>query len=98
MLMAGVAFGCSDILMVGQEQNLQRMDSFPASFSEAVKKGQIRFRRFKKWKDCVAYIMEQTIYLIGVEIDETSQPLNNDYFEKSFPVDQNNIGILLGNG
>ena len=100
MLMAGVAFGCSEVLMVGQENNSKRKDMFPLAFQEAVNKNQIRIHRFAKWKECVAYMEKQTIFLIGVEIDETSQLLNDDYFERNFPEanNQNNdIGILLGN-
>eukprot|EP00533_Pseudo-nitzschia_delicatissima_P004740 CAMPEP_0116090354 /NCGR_PEP_ID=MMETSP0327-20121206/6929_1 /TAXON_ID=44447 /ORGANISM="Pseudo-nitzschia delicatissima, Strain B596" /LENGTH=74 /DNA_ID=CAMNT_0003581637 /DNA_START=150 /DNA_END=370 /DNA_ORIENTATION=- len=36
MMMAAVAFGCSEVLLVGQEKNSQRKDMFPAPFQEAV--------------------------------------------------------------
>ena len=85
MVMAAVAFGCSEVLVVGQERNSQRKDMFPAPFREAVQKDEIRLHRFAKWRDCVAYMDEQSIFLIGVEIDETSRLLNDDYFERYFP-------------
>lgn len=101
MLMAGVAFGCSEILLVGQEKNSQRKDMFPTPFQEAVQKGQIRLQRFAKWKECVAYMEKESMFLIGVEIDETSKLLNDDYFQTNFPDGDSgkgaNIGILMGN-
>ena len=100
-MMAGVAFGCSEVLLVGQEKNSQRKDMFPASFQEAVQKGCIRLHRFAKWKECVSYMEEEAMFLIGVEIDETSKLLNDDYFQQNFPAGDSskgvNIGILMGN-
>ncbi len=101
MMMAAVAFGCSQVLLVGQEKNSQRKDMFPTPFREAVQSGKIRLKRFAKWKECVQYMQEETIFLIGVEIDETSKLLNDEYFETNFgkacPGNNNNIGILMGN-
>jgi tRNA G18 (ribose-2'-O)-methylase SpoU len=34
---------------------------------------------------------------MGVKIDETSKLLNDEYFEKHFPSDETDIGILMGN-
>jgi len=97
MLLASIAFGCSEVLLVGQENNSQRKDMFPLPFEEAVKKGLIRINRFSKWKHCVSYIKKKKIILIGVEIDETSQLLNDDYFESHYLTNQKDIGIFLGN-
>ena len=100
MMMAAVAFGCSDVLLVGQEKNSQRKDMFPAPFQAAVQKGQIRLHHFAKWKECVAFMEEHSVLLIGVEIDEDSKLLNDDYFQQNFSAatQQNtNIGILMGN-
>jgi len=97
MLLASIAFGCNEVLLVGQERNSQRKDMFPLPFAEAVKKGLIRMNRFTKWKHCVSYIKKKKIILIGVEIDETSQLLNDDYFETHYPTNQKDIGVLLGN-
>jgi tRNA G18 (ribose-2'-O)-methylase SpoU len=98
MLLTSIAFGCCEVLMVGQENNSKRNDMFPLPFQEAVNKGQILLTRFPKWKDCVAYIEKQKIFLIGVEIDETSQLLNDEYFESTYyPKNEKNIGIFMGN-
>lgn len=104
MMMAGVAFGCSEILMVGQEKNSQRKDMFPSPFQAAIQKEQIQLHRFAKWKECVSYMEKQGVFLIGVEIDENSRLLNDDYFEHNFSASthnndniNSNIGILLGN-
>ena len=103
MMMAAVAFGCSQVLLVGQEKNSQRKDMFPAPFQEAVQKGLIRLQRFGKWKECVSYMETQSVFLIGVEIDENSRLLDDGYFAKNFPSATGNdgkaihIGILMGN-
>ena len=100
MMMAAVAFGCSEVLLVGQEKNSQRKDMFPAPFQDAVQTGTIRLKRFPKWKECVVYMEQEAMFLIGVEIDETSKLLNDDYFDQNIQ-DSNhkhaNIGILMGN-
>jgi tRNA G18 (ribose-2'-O)-methylase SpoU len=98
MLLSSIAFGCCEVLMVGQENNSKRKDMFPLPFQEAVNNGQILLTRFPKWRDCVAYIEKQKIFLIGVEIDETSQLLNDEYFESThYPKNEKNIGIFMGN-
>ena len=103
MMMAAVAFGCNEILMVGQEKNSQRNSFLVQPLKEALQRGKIRLQRFGKWKECVSYMEKQGIFLIGVEIDESSRLLNHDYFEKNFPSvgdnhgNNTNIGILLGN-
>ena len=98
MLLTSIAFECCEVLLVGQENNSKRKDMFPLPFQEAVNNGQILLTRFPKWKDCVAYIEKSKIFLIGVEIDETSQLLNDEYFESTYyPKNEKNIGIFMGN-
>jgi len=107
MLLASVAFGCTEVLVVGMEKNLKRRDAFPPPFCKALEQDRIALRRFAKWKECVAYMQERGMVLVGVEIDETSQLLNDDYFARNFPHDNDNdntnnntnynIGILMGN-
>jgi tRNA G18 (ribose-2'-O)-methylase SpoU len=91
MILAAFAFGCHEVLIVGQEKNRERLgleDQIPVdSF----------LKTFPKWKDCRTFMKEKSIFLIGVEIDETSKPLNDEYFETHFPAHQNNVGILMGN-
>jgi tRNA G18 (ribose-2'-O)-methylase SpoU len=43
------------------------------------------------------YIEGKNIYVIGVEIDETSKALNDEYFEHHFPSEQEDIALLMGN-
>jgi tRNA G18 (ribose-2'-O)-methylase SpoU len=99
LMMAAVAFGCREVLLVGQERNITRggEKNLPPPFREAESQGRVSLRHFAKWRDCVAYLEDESIFLIGVEIDETSQPLNDEYFERHFPTHQVDVAILLGN-
>lgn len=97
LMMAAVAFGCCEVLLVGQERNTQGGEKIPSPFRQAETQGQIRLRHFAKWKDCVEYLETESIFLIGVEIDETSKPVNDEYFERHFPHNQKDIAILMGN-
>jgi tRNA G18 (ribose-2'-O)-methylase SpoU len=100
MVNAAIAFGCTEILLVGQVKNAERLlerascghddhDDHEDGMSKLL-------RQFGNWKTCVDYMQSKKIYLIGVEIDETSQPLNDEYFDKQAPR-CDDVGILLGN-
>jgi tRNA G18 (ribose-2'-O)-methylase SpoU len=94
MVHAAIAFGCTEILLVGQAKNSERLlerasDGHDATICK-------RLRQFINWKDCMDYIQSKKIYVIGVEIDKQSQLLDDEYFEKHVPP-SDDIGILLGN-
>ena len=93
LIMTAAAFGCHQVLLVGQDKNSQK-----DSFMKPLETAKIQWRRFAKWKECVDYLQEKSIFLIGVEIDETSQVLDEDYFEKNNKsLRADDIAILMGN-
>jgi tRNA G18 (ribose-2'-O)-methylase SpoU len=47
----------------------------PKSLHACVADGRWPIRRFDDWNDCVAYLTEQDIWLVGVEIDENAQSI-----------------------
>lgn len=99
LLLTATAFGCHEVLMVGQHRNLQRGGMIPSSFEQAKQEGIIRLRHFSKWKECLEYMREQSILLIGVEIDDRSQVLDEEYFVKNKELFQKNksVAIFMGN-
>jgi tRNA G18 (ribose-2'-O)-methylase SpoU len=98
MVNTAVAFGCNEILLVGQAKNSERLIKQTNSSHDHDHDDNISkcLRQFCKWKNCVEYLQLKKIFLIGVEIDETSQPLNDEYFDNHVPR-SDDIGILLGN-
>jgi tRNA G18 (ribose-2'-O)-methylase SpoU len=47
----------------------------PKSLHASVADGRWPIRRFDDWNDCVAYLTDQSIWLVGVEIDEDAQSI-----------------------
>jgi tRNA G18 (ribose-2'-O)-methylase SpoU len=97
MMKAAIAFGCHSVLLVGQEKNSKRDTFFPPQFQEAIRTNQIHLHFFTKWRECLQYMKDQSIFLIGVEIDEKSRLLNDDYFDQYFPKNETHVGLLMGN-
>eukprot|EP00980_Cylindrotheca_fusiformis_P019707 scaffold6881_cov126-Cylindrotheca_fusiformis.AAC.4 len=99
LLLTAAAFGCLEVLMVGQQKNRDRDGLFPPQFDEAKQEGMVGIRHFTKWTECLSYIEENSICMIGVEIDDKSQVLDENYFERNGDMlqNQNNIAILMGN-
>lgn len=60
---AALAFGCQQILIVGQTRNFD---------VERYNDQQHIIARFQKWKDCQGYLYEHGMQLVGVEIHEKS--------------------------
>lgn len=97
MMKAAIAFGCHSVIVVGQHHNSKRPNFFPPQFQKARSSGQIQLHQFSKWKECVDYLKTVSMYLVGVEIDERSRILDDTYFDKYFPMNQSNVGLLMGN-
>lgn len=99
LLLSAAAFGCHEVLLVGQTKNKDRDGLFPPAFEEAVTQQLIRLQHFAKWNECLEYITKHSIYLIGVEIDDQSRVLDEHYFSNQTqelePHDQ--IAIFMGN-
>mmetsp|Transcript_14630 Transcript_14630/g.35291 ORF Transcript_14630/g.35291 Transcript_14630/m.35291 type:complete len:169 (+) Transcript_14630:23-529(+) len=98
LLLTAAAFGCHEVLLVGQTKNKDR-DLFPPQFEEAMKRGLIRLQHFAKWSECLAHIVYNSIYLIGVEIDDKSHVLDENFFRRNEELlgQKQNIAILMGN-
>jgi tRNA G18 (ribose-2'-O)-methylase SpoU len=99
LLLTATAFGCHAVLLVGQDKNTQRDGLFPGQFQQAKQQGLIGLQHFSKWNECVDYIKQHRIFLIGVEIDETSLVLDEDYFHKNSELfkEKQNLAIFMGN-
>lgn len=93
LMMTAVAFGCCQVLLVGQDRNASKGDHFvPKPFQLAIEQGRIRLQHFLKWKDCVDFLQQNSIQVIGVEIDETSVVLDDAYEPP-----KGDCAILMGN-
>ena len=99
LLLAAAAFGCHKVLLVGQTKNKDRDGLIPPQFELAMKQGLIQLQHFSKWNECLTYIKNNSIYLIGVEIDEKSQVLDEHYFRRNEELlgMHENIAIFMGN-
>jgi tRNA G18 (ribose-2'-O)-methylase SpoU len=94
MVQGGLAFGCTEIFLVGQAKNSQRLLQRAGGGGDGIP----TLRKFGNWKACVAHMQTESILLIGVEIDERGQTFNDEYFQIHSPFqDHDNLGILLGN-
>jgi tRNA G18 (ribose-2'-O)-methylase SpoU len=96
LMMTAAAFGCYQVLLVGQDRNAQR-DMINKHLEQALEQNKMKLERFSKWKECVDYLQQKSIFLIGVEIDETSKVLDDDYFQNNPYSSQTDIAILMGN-
>lgn len=97
MTMAAVAFGCHSVLLVGQTNNSKRDNFLPPLFQAALDRKQIQLRVFAKWRECLAFMKQENLFLIGVEINETSHAFNDEYFQHHFPRKELDVGLLMGN-
>jgi tRNA G18 (ribose-2'-O)-methylase SpoU len=93
LMMTATAFGCQEVILVGQRGNTEKKDFLPKDFEVAQQQGMIQLSQFPKWRDCLEYLRQEKIYVIGVEIDERSQVLDDDYVLPN--VDR--MAIFMGN-
>jgi tRNA G18 (ribose-2'-O)-methylase SpoU len=99
LLLTAAAFGCHEVLLVGQRKNSDRDGLIPPQFEQAKQEGLIGLQHFSKWNECLSYIQEKSIYLIGVEIDDKSQVLDEKYFKSNGEMlqEKQNVAIFMGN-
>ena len=78
--------------MVGQKKFDTDPDGkdIPRQLRDAVRDGTFPIRRFVLWNDCVTYLRENSIKLVGVEIHEKAKSI-----EEFFGTE--NIAFLMGN-
>ena len=96
LLLTAQAFGCCSVLVVGQERNLQDGNNLlPFQFKRQMEQQKIELVKFVKFDECIQYLRDRKIFLLGVEIDEQSILLDDDYFHKR-PLDKD-VAIFMGN-
>jgi tRNA G18 (ribose-2'-O)-methylase SpoU len=95
LLLTAAAFGCNGVFVVGQRQFDMSPDGpdIPGQIKTCVKEGRIAIRRFDKWNECILYLKENNIKLMGVEIHEDAQ--NIDDFVAQEPTAD--VAFLMGN-
>jgi tRNA G18 (ribose-2'-O)-methylase SpoU len=93
LMLTATAFGCQEVILVGQGRNTQQEGFLPKDFEVAQEQGMIQLTQLPKWRDCLEYLQQENIYVIGVEIDERSQVLDDDYVLPN--VDR--MAIFMGN-
>jgi tRNA G18 (ribose-2'-O)-methylase SpoU len=92
LLDTAAAFGCKSVLVVGQktfDMDPEGSD-VPAALQEHIRSGGLPIQRFASWDDCVTYLGERKIRLVGVEIHKDAQPIEHFF-------DSIDTAFLMGN-
>ena len=78
LLMTAAAFGVATCLMVGQPKFDSDPDGpdIPSQLRLFIKEGKLKIVRLPSWADCVAYLRENGIRMLGVEIHEDAKPID----------------------
>ena len=99
LLLTATAMDLDGVLVVGQGRNLHDDDDLqlPSGFTQQVDANKIQLLRFPKWKDCVQYLKEQSMTLVGIEIDESAVVLDRDYFSNQRQPLITDTALLPGN-
>jgi len=106
LLAVAVAFGCRGVLVVGQKgfDFDPKGSDVPPKLSGCISvdgeaesgyEGALAVTRFRKWDECVDYLRERDIRLVGVEIHADAQPIEAYLDEESEPT--RDIAFLMGN-
>lgn len=89
LIHVATAYNCKEILIVGQNKNFFEHRSSTTIPTVAA----APIRRFQYWHECVSYLTDHAIRLIGIEIHPNAQPIeayaNNE--------DTTPLAILMGN-
>lgn len=93
LLQTAAAFGCASILVVGQKTfDLEPSgNDLPKHLSGPVSVGTLQIKRFEKWADCVVYLKELNILLVGVEIHKDAKPIEHFFGQEQ------DVAFLMGN-
>ena len=113
LLQVGVAFGCSKILVVGQKafnftilsdssdfsSNDTVVSDIPKHLVPVFESGIVTIERFDKWQNCVSYLKENSIMLIGVEIHPDAKTIQQICHDLSSANDNggNDVAFVMGN-
>lgn len=105
LLKTGAAFGCEKILVVGQKNFdfAPTGTDLPKQLQASVSAGTLQLERFEKWADCVAYLKERGILLVGVEIHQDAKSVQqicaacSSTTDDDDDVQQRDVAFLMGN-
>lgn len=97
LFQTAVAMGCASVLVVGQKSfDLDpEGHDLPSCIKDHVRTGGLVIQRFGNWEDCVTFLKERHIRLVGVEIHENAQPIDSflDHVDTAFLVGNEGEGI-----
>jgi tRNA G18 (ribose-2'-O)-methylase SpoU len=65
----------------------------PKQIKDFVKEDRMFIKRFDKWRECAAYMKEQDIQLVGIEIHEKAQNIEEFVAQKS----DKDVAFMPGN-
>jgi tRNA G18 (ribose-2'-O)-methylase SpoU len=93
LLQTAAAFGCVEVFVVGQRTFDFDVDGndVPKSLVQHIVREDMPIARFEKWNDCVEYLKERNIALVGVEIHEDAQNIDE------FWMPNKSVAFLMGN-
>lgn len=113
LLQVGVAFGCTKILVVGQKafnftvssdgnestSNSAVASDVPNHLIPVFASGVITIERFDKWQNCVSYLKEHSITLVGVEIHADAKTIQEicHHLENANNTGRIDVAFLMGN-
>lgn len=86
LLQTAGACGCTGVFIVGQPRYTLDLD-YSATMSVI---------RFDKWNECVEYLRERNILLVGVEIHPNAVNVE-DFGRTSLQHEQHDVAFLMGN-
>lgn len=95
LLLTAAAFGCSGVLVVGQplfDMSATGPD-LPKQIKDYIKDGRMFITRFDKWTECMNFLKQHDIQLVGIEIHKDAQ--NIEAFVAQEPT--SDVAFLPGN-
>lgn len=109
LLQVAVAFGCVKILIVGQksfnftitseDDDTNVVTDIPKHLLPVFASGVVTIERFDKWQNCVSYLQEHAIMLIGVEIHAEAKTIKEICNHLSSTTNNvcSDVAFLMGN-
>ena len=78
LIHSAISFGCKDVLVLGKDKKV--MSKYLDKEKPSIK-SYINYKYFETISELTAYIKAKQIYVCGVEIGETSVPIQNMVFK-----------------
>lgn len=93
LLLTAAAFGCKEVFVVGQR--LFDFSNDGDDLPPALQNHNMPITRFEKWHSLIEYLKQHNIRLIGVEIHESAQNIND--FCGVINAAAEEVAFLMGN-